>query len=141
MASTGKCLCGAVTIAMTGQPLGVVQCWCRQCQTLAAGGPAHNAIFKSEDVTITGPLGCCSYIAASGNTPTTHFCASCGTQIYGQSSAVPQLVAVRLGTLDQPHGLKPHVAIWTSEAPKWAVIDPALEQFTEQPPPPPTANP
>jgi hypothetical protein len=141
MTSTGKCLCGAVTIVMSGEPLSVVQCWCRQCQTLAAGGPTHSAIFKSEDVTITGALARGSYVAASGNAPTAHFCAACGTQICGLSSAAPDLMAVRLGTLDPPHGLKPRLAIWTREAPKWAVIDPALEQFAEQPLPPPPANP
>ena len=33
---------------------------------------------------------------------------------------------VRLGVLDQPHGLKPTAAIWTSEAPDWASLDPAI---------------
>jgi hypothetical protein len=141
MTSTGKCLCGAVTIATTGQPLAVVQCWCRQCQALAAGGPTHSAIFRSEDVAITGALARSSYVAASGNAPTPHFCAACGTQIYGLGSAAPGLMAVRLGALDPPHGLKPAIALWTSEAPDWAVIDPALEQFAEQPPAPPPANP
>jgi len=137
MTGAGKCLCGAVTIALTGQPLEVVQCWCRQCQALAAGGPTQSAIFRSEDVTLTGALARSSYIAASGNAPAAHFCASCGTQICGLSSAAPALVAVRLGALDQPHGLGPRIALWTKEAPTWAVIDPALEQFAEQPSPPP----
>jgi hypothetical protein len=43
---------------------------------------------------------------------------------------------IRLGTLDLPHDIKPLMAIWTEDAPAWAAIDPALEQFPRQPPPP-----
>ena len=138
MAYTGKCLCGAVTLAIAGEPAGTRQCWCRQCQQLASGGPTHNAIFKAEDVVLTGPLAASTWQAASGNTLTFHFCPSCGTQIYAQSSARPHLKTVRLGMIDEPHGLKPQMVIWTDDAPAWAVIDPALESWPQQPPPPPS---
>jgi hypothetical protein len=58
----------------------------------------------------------------------------------GQSDARPQFRAVRLGMLDEPHGLKPQMVIWTEDAPAWAVIDPALEQYRRQPPPPKTGS-
>ncbi len=137
MTYTGRCLCGQVSIAIEGAPVGVRQCWCRQCQTLAAGGATHNAVFPAEAVTITGELAHSQWPAASGNTLTFHFCPGCGTQIYGQSSARMHLKTMRLGTLDQPHDLKPAMAIWTDDAPAWAVIDPALEQWPQQPPAPP----
>ena len=41
-----------------------------------------------------------------------------------------------MGLLDDGHGLKPEVAIWTGDAPDWAKIDPDMEQH-EGPPPPP----
>ena len=140
MTYTGQCLCGAVQLTITGETTGVRQCWCRQCQTLAAGGPTNNAIFPSEHVAITGTLGVSSWVAASGNTLTFHFCPSCGTQVYGQSSARLHLKTVRIGVLGQPHGLRPQMAIWTDDAPDWAVIDPALDRWPQQPPPPPSAS-
>lgn len=112
------------------------QCWCRQCQTAAAGGPTNNAIFATDAVALTGPIAAWSYVAASGNTLTQSFCGACGSPIMGQSSARPEYRSLRLGFLVPPHGLEPQVAIWTSEAPAWAVIDPSLEQYGEQPPPP-----
>ncbi|SFG04788.1 Uncharacterized conserved protein [Novosphingobium sp. CF614] len=140
MNRTGRCACGAVTLEITGEPIGTRQCWCRQCQQIAAGGPTNNAMFKVEDVAITGDLASSTWAAASGNTLTFRFCPSCGTQIHGQSSARPHLVTVRLGALDEGHGLRPEVVIWTDDAPDWAVIDPALERFPRQPPPPPGAS-
>jgi hypothetical protein len=137
---TGRCVCGAVTARFTSEPIATRQCWCCQCQQLAAGGPTQNAIFATEHVAIEGALASSAWQAASGNTLTFYFCPSCGTQFYAQSSARPHLKTIRLGAIDEPHGLRPDVAIWTEEAPIWAVIDPALEQWPQQPLPPPTSS-
>ncbi len=141
MSYTGRCACGSVTLSISGEPIGTRQCWCRQCQQIASGGPTHNAIFKAEDVTLNGDLASSVWPAASGNTLTFSFCPHCGSQIYAQSSARPHLKTVRFGALDEPHGLKPEVVIWTDDAPVWAVIDPALESWPQQPPAIPPANP
>ena len=137
MTYTGGCLCGSVTLTIASEPIGTRQCWCRQCQRIAAGGPTHNAIFTAEDVVLTGQLASASWSAASGNRLTFYFCPSCGTQIYAQSSARPNLKTVRLGAIDEPHGLKPQVIIWTDDAPDWARFDPGLPQYPGQPPVPP----
>ncbi len=131
---TGRCACGKITLSIAADPVGTRQCWCRQCQQIAAGGPTHNAIFPAEAVGVEGELASAEWKAASGNTLTFHFCPACGTQIYGQSSARMHLKTVRLGAIDQPHGLKPQMAIWVSEAPDWAQIDPGIEQYPQQPP-------
>ncbi len=135
----GRCLCGAVTLVIAGEPVGTRQCWCRQCRQIAGGGPTHNAMVLSADVTINGQIASSSWPAASGNSLTFHFCPSCGTHIYAQSSARPHMMAVRFGALDEPHGLRPVTVIWTDNAPDWACIDPALERWPGQPPPPPAA--
>lgn len=136
MSYTGRCNCGKVTLAIEGEPVATRQCWCRQCQRLAMGGPTHNAMFLTEHVAIDGELASSTYRAASGNDITRWFCPACGNSVYGQSSARLQFRAVSFGLLDQPHGLRPQSAIWTDEAPDWAVLDPDLEQFPRQPPPP-----
>lgn len=133
---TGHCACGATSVEITGEAVATRQCWCRQCQRIAAGGPTHNAMVQTEDLHVSGPLGSTGYVAASGNQLMQWFCQNCGTHIYAQSSGRPQFRTVRIGILDQPHDLAPAMAIWTDDAPRWAAIDPALEQFPRQPPPP-----
>ena len=137
MGYAGRCACGAVEVRIDGEALGVRQCWCRRCQKIAAGGPTHNAIFLTADIWIDGVTASDSYVADSGNTLTRSHCPACGTPILGGSSARPQMRVLRLGILDEPHGLKPTMAIWASEAPDWAIIDPAIETFPAQPPIPP----
>ena len=133
---SGRCNCGAIVARIAGPPLQTRQCWCRQCQKTAAGGPTHNAIFNIDDVTLSGTVGRWSYIAHSGNTLSHTFCRDCGTPVYVQSSARPQFMTFRFGFLDEPHGLAPEMAIWTDEKPEWATIDPSLEAFPGQPPAP-----
>lgn len=136
MTYAGRCACGAVTATITGEPVGVRQCWCRQCQQIAAGSATTNAMFATDDVKLEGALATRSYIAASGNTLTQSYCPECGTPIMGQSSARPQFRTIRVGFLEPGHGLAPQMTIWTADAPPWAVFDPALEQFPGQPPAP-----
>jgi len=136
---SGRCACGAVTLAISAEPVTTRQCWCRQCQQIAAGGPTQNAVFAADAVIIRGSLAASAWTAASGNVLTFHFCPSCGTQVYAQSSARPHLKTVRLGAIDEPHGLRPQMAIWTDEAPAWAQIDPSIEHHRRQPAPPPTS--
>ena len=135
-ALSGRCNCGVITARFAGPPVQTRQCWCRQCQKTAAGGPTHNAIFNTDDVTLSGTVGTWSYLAHSGNTLSQAFCRDCGTPVYVQSSARPQFMTFRFGFLDEPHGLSPHMAIWTDEKPEWATIDPSLEAFPGQPPAP-----
>ena len=141
MPYSGRCVCGQVSLVAAGKALGTRQCWCRQCQQIAGGGPTNNAIFPADAITITGTLRSAHWQAASGNTLTFSFCPDCGTQIYGQSSARMHLKTLRIGAIDQPHDLRPTMAIWTDDAPDWAIIDPALERWPGQPPaPPPVEN-
>jgi hypothetical protein len=138
MTFQGRCNCGRVHAQMAAAPIQVRQCWCRQCQKAAAGGPTNNAIFHTADVSLEGEVGRWDYVAPSGNTLTQHFCAGCGTPIYAQSSARPQFMTFRLGFFEGEHGLRPQMAIWTDEMPAWATLDPALEQHPGQPPAPKT---
>jgi len=133
---TGRCNCGAITVVIEAGPVTTRQCWCRQCQKIAAGGATHNAVFPTEAVIITGERAETSYTAASGSTLTHEFCAACGTQVLGRSSARPQFRTIRMGLLDEGHGLRPQAAIWLDEAPDYARIDPDIEHWRQQPPPP-----
>lgn len=142
MAYTGACACGAVTAKIAAAAaIAVRQCWCRQCQQLAGGSHSTNAMFKTDDVTISGALAAHAYTAASGNTLTQSFCAACGTPVMAQVSARPQFRTMRVGFIMPPHDLIPQMVIWTDEAPQWAVFPEDLERHAKQPPPPPVTPP
>lgn len=140
MTYTGRCNCGAITLTIKAEPVATRQCWCRQCQKIACGGPTHNAIFPLEAIDLNGELAQSSYVAASGNTLTHEFCPKCGTNVHAYSSARAHLRTVRIGMFDEGHGLTPTAAIWLDDAPEGASIDPALERFAQQAPLPGPPN-
>jgi hypothetical protein len=136
---TGSCTCGQVTATISGEPIAVRQCWCRQCQKLTGGAATANAMFLLKDIEMSGELADSGYTAASGNTYRQLFCPKCGNPVMGDSSGRPHARVIRLGFLDEGHGLKPTAAIWLSEAPDWAEVAEGVERFDAQPPPPPQA--
>ena len=132
---TGGCLCGAVRIRIEAAPLLTRLCWCRLCQSLAAGNATVNVVFPSDKVAVEGEVRWYNSIAESGNAMRRGFCPTCGTPLFSKTSARPHILIVRAGALDDPELLPPQGTIWTDAAPQWAHIDPDLPTFPEQPPP------
>ena len=52
-------------------------------------------------------------------------CAKCGTKLWNEPLASPQMLVVKPGTLDDPSWAVPIGNIWTDSALPWAEIDPA----------------
>jgi hypothetical protein len=116
-------------------PLGARYCWCRVCQYLGAGTGAVSALFRADDVAVSGPL--TDYVAKAESGATMHrrFCARCGTDMFSEAEERPKAIFVRAGTLDDPNLAAPTATIWAHSAPTWACFDPDLPQIEGQPPP------
>jgi hypothetical protein len=137
----GGCLCGAVRFRSTAPPLTTRYCWCRDCQYFAAGNATVNCVFPRECVTIDGETRAYESRAASGNLMRRHFCPTCGTPLFSLAESRPGWVIVRAGVLDDPNRAEPAGSIWVASAPRWACVDPDLEQVPGQPSPPPSTPP
>jgi hypothetical protein len=133
---TGQCLCGAVRFRLTTEPLTTRVCWCRDCQRLSANGVV-NMLVPTDAIQASGHLSEFTRTADSGNTIRQRFCPTCGSPVFANSSARPQVTAVRAGALDDPSSVRPTMNIWCSSAPAWACLDSGLEQLERQPAPPP----
>jgi hypothetical protein len=135
MEITGGCLCRAVRYRISAPPLAARVCWCRLCQFLGSGNGTVNVCFPKAAFSVEGEL--CDYpsVADSGNAMHRRFCPRCGTPMFSEAEARPHLIFVRGGTLDDAEIARPAATIWTSQAPSWACIDPALPAHEAQPPP------
>ncbi len=49
----GSCFCGAVRVAVTGEPLGMGYCHCESCRSWSAGPVNGFSLWKPEAVSIT----------------------------------------------------------------------------------------
>jgi hypothetical protein len=136
LAIAGGCLCRAVRFTIDADaPLGARHCWCRVCQYLGAGTGAVSAMFPKNAVAASGLLTDHVVRADSGSIMHRRFCNRCGTPVFSEAEERPDLIFVRVGTLDDPNLAAPSATIWTRSAPVWACFDPDLPRIEGQPPP------
>jgi hypothetical protein len=131
---SGRCLCGAVTVALDADPVGARTCWCRDCQKFGGGNGTTNAFFPAASVSHTGDVTWYDSTADSGNTTNRAFCPRCGSHIFTKGSGRPDLCGVRVSILDDSNLVAPQAVIWTDSAPAWAALDPNLPHFPKAPP-------
>ena len=126
---TGGCLCGAIRYAIDTQVTGLRACHCRNCQKHSGTGGTVNAVVPTDKFKITRGATKKYQDSAtqSGRTLSRHFCAECGSSIYGQRNPDPGFVVVRAGSLDDSGAMRITGHIWTATAPGWTQIDSGVE--------------
>lgn len=129
----GQCLCGAVRIVITAEPVRMVQCHCKDCQRATGTGHISNALFKEEHVTIVGDLVNFAVIADSGNTLTRNFCPKCGSRCANYSTGRPGLVSVPVGILDDTSWFKPVAVLYTKYRQSWDITREDIPNFEAMP--------
>jgi len=135
---TGSCLCRAIRYEVTVPITELRHCHCADCQKSSGAGGSVNAMIPSTGFRIThGTPKRFTKTADSGRTLHRFFCGDCGSPIYSQRAAAPEMMMVRAGTLDDSSGLKITASIWTKSARSWGHVEPSSKQFPGQPDAPP----
>ncbi|KAF8655359.1 hypothetical protein AX16_003094 [Volvariella volvacea WC 439] len=81
MSYVGACLCGAITVTITGELTDQTLCHCKDCRRTSGSAFSSNLLVPENDVKIEGPVGTYKSPALSGNTVTRIFCSICGSAI------------------------------------------------------------
>jgi hypothetical protein len=135
---TGGCLCGAVRYEVTAPISELRACNCTHCQRTSGTGASVNAAVPRASFKLTkGEPKRYADTAQSGRKLFRHFCGECGSPIYSFREAMPEMIVVRAGTLDDSTGMKISTNIWTASARPWSYIDPATERHPGNMPPKP----
>ena len=132
----GGCFCGAVRYVAEGEPAMKGQCHCRQCQHFAGGGPnifiamptsgfsytkGHPSAFSRADAPVFGA--------------TREFCPTCGVQLVTKAEPMPDVVFLKVGTLDDPAAFgAPQFAIFTCDKQAFHQLAEGLPTFDKMPP-------
>ena len=131
----GGCLCGAVRYECTGEPVFALLCHCRDCQRQSGSAYAAGWRVPAAGFRVTqGEPKLFVKSADSGNVITRAFCPDCGSMLFLQVSARPDLVAIRVGTLDDPSGFRPVADIFVKSAQPWDYMKPDLPKYPTYPP-------
>ena len=130
----GRCLCGAVTYTSQAEPAFTAVCHCRDCQrqtgtafSVIVGVPAESFELKgelSEHVTIGED---------HGLETKRRFCPACGSPVMSEADAMPDVVFIKAGTLDDPSWVAPNLHIWCAEKLPWVDIPEGVTQAPANP--------
>ncbi len=135
MAFKGRCLCGSVRYESSADPVAFMLCHCRDCQYVSGGEPAAVVVVPKSAFKLTkGSIKGFSVKAESGKLVERQFCPVCGTPMFSSLEGMPDLWAVKAGTMDDSSSLKPTAFIWTKSAQPWAHLDRSYPAFERQPP-------
>lgn len=125
----GSCLCGAVQVCVTEQPLLTFACHCNDCKKLTASAFSLTAMFPTDSVSVTGEL----VIGGLRAEQREHnFCAKCLSFIFTRIKGADTRVNLRVSLLDDQTWFEPFVELMTDEKLSWASV-PAMHSFSQKP--------
>ena len=126
----GSCLCRSVRYEVFGELGDFGYCHCRSCQKASGSAHAANAPIDRDDfVLLSGSEALRQFESSPGKFRV--FCSTCGSPIYAFVAATPEVLRIRLGTLDTPFSKEPKAHTFVSERAPWAPIEDKIPQFPE----------
>lgn len=128
----GSCLCGAVRYEIAGELGPIVLCHCSKCRK--ASGSAFNAVTAvalRDFRLLSGRDAIAKYESSPG--VRLAFCRHCGSSLYSERDSLPDLLRLRIGTLDTPVGAQPSAHIFVASKADWFEIHDGAPQHAERP--------
>lgn len=121
----GSCLCGGVTLEITGPIDSIIHCHCSKCRKSSGTAYATNGFVAVNAFKITtGEPLLGSYESAPGKLR--HFCKICACPVYSSNAANPERVRLRLGILDSAISERPISHNFVSSKANWDDLDAQL---------------
>lgn len=130
----GSCLCGGIQYRLTAEPGAFGYCHCTSCRKAGGSGHSANAPVARGDFQLQrGEALIREYESSPGKFRA--FCSHCGSPIYAYLAAAPEVLRLRLGSLDTPFHRQPVAHTWVSARAPWAPIDDAIPRYDTFAPP------
>ena len=128
----GGCSCGAVRFRLTGAPMFVHCCHCRDCQRQTGSAFAINALTETARIEIlSGEPKPVSMPTDSGRPHDIYRCPHCKVAVWSDYGRRPYLRFVRVGALDDPSAIVPDVHIYTRSKLPWVALPAGVPAFAE----------
>ncbi|MDH1265413.1 GFA family protein [Pseudomonas sp. GD03944] len=129
----GSCLCGAIRYEVSSRIDTLLLCHCQRCRkangsAFAANAPVPTTAFRI----VTGEEQVKGFRTEAGVERL--FCSQCASPLISKRDSMPDIVRLRVGTLDTPLDITPTAHIFTASKVEWLCIDDAIPQYAERPP-------
>lgn len=127
-----SCLCGQLSIEVSGEPLGVGVCHCLACQrrtgsvfaALASFATPYSVSGKATEYVRTGDQGA-RFIF--------RFCPTCGTNLFHTEVGEDGSVSVAVGGFAEPGFPPPTVSVYDCRRHPWVQLPAGIRTFSKDP--------
>jgi hypothetical protein len=132
---SGGCLCGDVRWECSADPVLTANCYCTHCQK--SSGTALASVFfvpKAAFKLVKGDVKYYEVTADSGNKVKRGFCPNCGSPVTTMPARMPDIIGIKVGSMDEPSKFNPQFNIFMASAPTWAPVSQNVAAFPKMPP-------
>jgi hypothetical protein len=129
---TGSCLCGGVQFRISAELGPIELCYCRQCRKASGTAFASNASAPASAFHVTRGAELLSSFESSPGEERV-FCVRCGSPIISRKNSAPEVVRVRVGSINEPLLVCPAAHYYVASKCNWWQIGDGLPQFMEEP--------
>lgn len=111
---TGGCQCGDIRYEISGDPIALYICHCRECQKQSSSAFGISMLVKSENFRIlSGKPKVWTRVAKLAGSLDCAFCPVCGSRVWHGDLAKGDTISVKGGTLDNVPSLENVPHFWT----------------------------
>ena len=131
----GGCLCGKVRYSAEADPAFVGLCHCKNCQRVSGTAFASVVALPKPALKLQGELKTFTDRGDSGKAMLRRFCPECGSSVVDEAEAMPNMVMILIGTLDDASWVKPTMEIYLDSAQPWVSLGGERQRFAKMPMP------
>ncbi|HEY7902696.1 MAG TPA: GFA family protein [Casimicrobiaceae bacterium] len=125
----GSCLCGAVVYEVEALDSPPRHCSCSMCRKAhAAAFNTSAGVSRSRFKWVQGEAVLRAYESSPGKRR--YFCGNCGSQLIAHRDG-SATIALRVATLDDDPGQRPHAHIWVSQEVAWLNYTTDVRSYAE----------
>ena len=127
----GKCRCGKVVMAVTGEPVMTSACHCDGCKAMTASAFSLSAMVPEAGFSVRSG----EVVLGGARTPGLdhYFCPDCKSWLFTRIEGLDGLVNLRSPLFDRPDWSWPFIETMTAEKFHWVEV-PAVHAFEGFPP-------
>ncbi len=121
----GSCLCATVRFEISGPINDIIMCHCSLCRKAQGSAYATNANVATDDFKfMSGEHNLTAYESTPGQLKS--FCKTCGSPIMSQQINKPDIIRIRLGTIESDIVERPSAHIFIDSKANWDEVNDQL---------------
>lgn len=116
------CHCGQLKVSCEGEPVRVSVCHCLGCQRRTGSAFGVQARFRREQVRVEGEASVFARAGEPGASSSFRFCPACGSTVYWEAEALPDVILVSVGAFADPSFALPSVSFYEARRHPWVAL-------------------